>query len=281
MNPLIVYLDQNHWIHLSQDYYKRSKSTDETYQELIEKIRSAVNQNRAIFPVSIFHVAETLLANDVSRRERLFQFVAEISRGWIISSTWTIIPLELEILISGMPNRINAFKKLDSLETLHGHLFPIEESRESAKRYEERIIEYAQRIEGSRLKKDGKPYSRKVLRIMYARNLISDFQKELFNFSQKYELGVDMLVEKLGLFENVPVLDVQLTLTTERDRNLNKPVSPNDMVDLSHLSVAIPYCNIVVPDSHWASLAKIKRLGLEKKYGAKILEKLSHLENYL
>lgn len=281
MNPFFVYLDQNHWIHLSQDYYQRSKSIDRSYQELIGKISLAVKQNRAVFPVSIFHASEMLLAKDISRRERLFQFVAEISRGWIIASTWNIIPLELEILISGLPNRVNAFKKLDSLEALHDHFFPVAENRESAKRYKERTIEYAQRIERGRVKKDGKPYSRKALRIMYARNLFPDIQEELFNFSQKYKIDVDTLVEKLGLFENVPALDVQLTLTIERDRNLNKPVSPNDMVDLSHLSVAIPYCDIVVPDSHWASLAKIERLGLEKKYSIKILEKLSQLENYL
>ena len=281
MNPFIVYLDQNHWIHLSQDYYQRSKSTDESYQELIEKIRLAVNQNRAIFPVSIFHAVEMLLANDISRRERLFQFVAEISHGWITAPTWEIVPLELEILISGKPNRVSAFKKLDSLEALHDHLFPVEENKESAKRYKERTTEYAQRIERARIRKDGKPYSREALRFFYARNLIPDIREELFNFSQEYEIDVDAFVEKLGLFENIPVLDVQLTLTTERERNLNKPVSPNDIVDLSHLSVAIPYCDIVIPDSYWASLAKIERLGLEEKYSVKILEKLSQLENYL
>jgi len=281
MNPLIVYLDQNHWIHLSQDYYQRNKSTNVSYRELIEKISLAVNQNRAIFPVSIFHLLESFLANDLSKRERLFQFVAEVSQRWIIASPWNIVPLELEILISGLPKRVNAFKKLDSLDALHDHLFPVDENKETAKRYKGRTIEYAQRIERARIKNDGKPYSRKTLRFMYARNLILDIQEELFNFSQKYEFDVDTFVEKLGLFENVPALDVQLTLTTERDRNLNKPVSPNDLVDLSHLSVAIPYCDVVVPDSHWASLAKIERLGLEEKYNTKILAELSQLENYL
>ena len=281
MNPLFVYLDQNHWIHLSQDYYLRSKSTDKSYQELIEKIKLAVNQNRAIFPVSIFHAVEILLANDTSRRERLFQFIAEISRGWIIASPWNIVPLELETLISEIPNRVVAFKKLDFLESLHKHLFPVGENRESAKKYKEKIIEYAQRTEKARIRKDGKPYSREALRFFYARNLIPAIQEELFNLSQKHEIDVDKFVEKLGLFENVQVLDVQLTLTTERDINFNKPVSPNDLVDLSHLSVAIPYCDIVVPDSYWASLAKIERVGLEEKYGTKILKKLSRLENYL
>ena len=282
MKPLFTYLDQNHWIHLSQDYHQRNKSTNISYQNLIEKISLAVEQNRAIFPISIFHAVETLLSNDLSKRERLLKFVDEISQGWIIAPPWNVIPLELNVLASSTAKRqINVFKKLDSPERLHTFLLSTNENKKTNRKYNEGIKNYAQVIGKARIKKDGKPYSRKALRCLYAKNLLLNIQEELFELSEKHQIGADKLVSILGLFENVPVLDVQLTLTTERDRNLNKPISANDLVDLSHLSVAIPYCDIVIPDNSWASLAKIKRLELEAKYETIILENLSLLENHL
>jgi len=282
MKPLFIYLDQNHWIHLSQEYHQRNKSTNASYQNLIRKISLAVKQNKAIFPISIFHAVETFLANDPSKQERLLDFAAEVSQGWVIAPPWNVVPFELDILASGTrKKRVNVFEKLDSPERLYDFLFSANQYREANIKYKERTKDFAQRIGRARIRKDGKPYSRKALRYLYARNLFSDIKEELFELSAKHEIGADKLVTLLGLFENVPVLDVQLTLTTERDRNLNKPVSTNDMVDLSHLCVAIPYCDIVIPDNFWASLAKIKRLGLEGKYQTKILESLSLLENQL
>jgi len=65
-------------------------------------------------------------------------------------------------------------------------------------------------------------------------------------------------------FQCIYSLDVLLSLTTRRDRDLVRPIRRNDWRDMLGLSIAMPYCNLVVFENHWGHAAKA--LKLDEKY---------------
>ena len=66
-------------------------------------------------------------------------------------------------------------------------------------------------------------------------------------------------------FESIHTLDVQLTLSIARDRDLQRTIPPNDLRDLYWLGIAIPYAKLVVTENHWGNLVRANHL--ETKYG--------------
>lgn len=280
LKPFIVYLDQMHWVDLAKAYHKRDKGK---YLPLLKQIQLAIQEKRIIFPLSIFHVLEALKNQNVPRRERFAQAIVEISQGWIIAPPWQVVPQELEIAVMGLldkqPHILKEYPSLDKVEALFT-IYEASENQATIKKYKTVVGNYACKIEAAR-QQNGKAFTREALRYLYARNLIVSLAPDLTNLSAKYRKSPEELIDILGMFENVPTLNVQLELATARDRNLNKPVDPNDIEDISFLSVAIPYCDIVITENSWADYATRKQLQLNKKYNTIILSNLLELENYL
>jgi hypothetical protein len=73
--------------------------------------------------------------------------------------------------------------------------------------------------------------------------------------------GRDILKE---FFQRISSLDVLLSLTAARNKDLVRPIHRNDFKDVLGLSVAMPYCNLVVSENHWGHMAKA--LKLDEKY---------------
>lgn len=267
------------WIYLAETYYGRNGSLSAKYNLVLDKIFKSIESQSSIFPISIFNIVEAETHRNASHRKMFAEFVAKISNGWVFLPPWKIVPQELEKLVSGEENRdIQFIRQTDSKDDI-ASLFVSGEKDFDFSKYDEKISSYASIIEQARRNKSGKAYNRKVLRYYYARNLIIDLQNELMALSQKYEKSVDELVEIMGLFENIPVLDVQLNLVMERDRNLEKRVEKNDMVDISFISVAIPYSDVVITENQWVNFAN--RTHLDKKYNVSLLHDLMELEAVL
>ena len=68
----------------------------------------------------------------------------------------------------------------------------------------------------------------------------------------------------------LPSQHVLLELLFAAHRNLNYTFRQHDRVDLMDLALSIPYCDIVVPDAHWAHLANSSRLAFE--HGTQVLK---------
>jgi len=83
-------------------------------------------------------------------------------------------------------------------------------------------------------------------------------------------LGKERLMEFMS---EVPTLDVEIEIATTRDDHWNRKVDPNDMVDISVLSVAVPYCDILVTEKFWAHVVKTKHL--DEKYDTFVTYELS------
>jgi len=80
-------------------------------------------------------------------------------------------------------------------------------------------------------------------------------------------------------FEDMPATNVSFRLTYARDELFERKVQPNDIADINHLAGAIPYCDIVVTEKTFGSMAQ--KLGLDKKYGCTVLRSLKELNKMI
>ncbi|MEU3918967.1 hypothetical protein [Streptomyces sp. NPDC029004] len=86
--------------------------------------------------------------------------------------------------------------------------------------------------------------------------------------------------EATGHFVDVmPSADVYVTLTTAAHRNRDKSWEPNDIFDIDALSIAVPYCDIVVTERHASHV--LRTAHMPTKVGTEIVTKLSDLVSWL
>lgn len=314
MKPHLIYLDQNKWIDLARAYHGHKGGTQ--YRSLLQQIKLAVRANRAIFPLTFSHLVETRKAKNLSRRKRLAQVMVEISQGWTLAPPSS---QELTVAIANLFDKqpaaqptmlgqgilfalgisseelqtnlgiseteaLHLQKTVDSSKGLSLFLMGHDESlnAQAVSAYEAIAKSLAQRVEKARAK--GKAYSETIRKRAYVADLTYHLQPELAKILAQYgksfadfmNLGRDKL---MAFFETVPTLDVEIELATERDKNWTRRIDSNDMEDISFLSVAIPYCDIVITEKFWVDLAKRKQL--DQKYNTVILSNLLDLESYL
>ena len=105
---------------------------------------------------------------------------------------------------------------------------------------------------------------------MLKENNIQSKLREILNSKQDFEL----------FLEYVPSSNVLVRLTYTRDEESSeRSVQPNDIIDVAHLSGAVPYCDIVVMEKMFASICK--RIKLDKKYDCQVLSSLKELNELI
>jgi hypothetical protein len=90
------------------------------------------------------------------------------------------------------------------------------------------------------------------------------------------DLGPERMTE---FWTHVPSIDAQMELEFYRDRQWTRAVSHNDLCDLWHLVLAIPYCDLVVTEKLWTRAAQETRLG--RKYETAVFSDLAALADVL
>jgi hypothetical protein len=80
-------------------------------------------------------------------------------------------------------------------------------------------------------------------------------------------------------FEDMPSLFCLFALSYRRDQLIQRPIDINDINDIWALSMAIPYCDIVVTESMWASIASQAKL--DRKYSTLVLSSTEKLVDLL
>lgn len=78
-----------------------------------------------------------------------------------------------------------------------------------------------------------------------------------------------------NLLESLPSRWVTSELRRVRLRNRQQPWTKSDLNDVLALSIAVPYCDIVVTERQWAR--HINQLGLAERYGTTVLHDLTEL----
>jgi hypothetical protein len=316
VKPTWIYLDQNKWIDLSRAYHSRKGG--EHYRRTLEAARKAVVTNRARFPLASNHFIETQRSSDPDKRARLAQVMAKISQGWTLAPSKAIVPTLIQLEIAKVFNKCTSVEKpqiygkgvhfafgeiaevsseLDNAEfmksvlqllispsvvelTLRG----IDEGARTrtVKQIDSSAGGFAQRIEQSR--KISKSLSKTMRRRVYVAELTTILSPEIYtalesidlHFSDFLSLGKHRMTE---FIRSIPPLDVEIELFTERNEHWDRQIDANDTRDIDFLSVAIPYCGVVVTELFWVSIAK--RTGLDRKYGTIMLSDLAALPNYL
>lgn len=112
---------------------------------------------------------------------------------------------------------------------------------------------------------------------------IADFLPALMAVCKRNAIDLDEVLtgkERIHRFlESLPSRWVSRELRRVRLRNPEQPWHPHDLNDVNALSIAVPYCDIVVTERQWA--AHINKEGLAEKYGTTVLHDLTKLTDHL
>ena len=141
------------------------------------------------------------------------------------------------------------------------------EKIDSASRFLKGASEFSKKVEKARTFL--RPYSVAVRKRAYAADLANTLDDEIRSSLAKNGRSYDEFLalgrsRLTAFFTDIPCLDVEIEIGSQRNGFWNRSVDPNDLIDLSFLSVAIPYCDFVVTEKFWVDLAI--RANLHNKY---------------
>ncbi len=121
-------------------------------------------------------------------------------------------------------------------------------------------------------------------RVTAAKFLVDYVGPKLFTVLQDLNVDITKVITKEmsrkeidTFFQSIASTYVSFILTFRRDLNKHRKIQPNDINDIGFLSMAIPYCDVVVTESMWSSIAEQEKL--DKLYGTRILGSLEELDS--
>jgi hypothetical protein len=75
--------------------------------------------------------------------------------------------------------------------------------------------------------------------------------------------------------QDFPAIYTHVNLTVERDIQRHRDIQPNDLNDIMALSVAIPYCDVVVTENFWAHIAS--QVGVDDLYNTEVTSNIEEV----
>ncbi|WP_433524030.1 hypothetical protein ACQPZ2_01985 [Nocardia pseudovaccinii] len=112
---------------------------------------------------------------------------------------------------------------------------------------------------------------------------IADFIDPLMERCQRHGISMDEVFRDKEtireLLQRIPSRWVSSELRRVRLRNPQQPWTKNDLNDILALSIAVPYCDVVVTERQWSR--HINHLGLAEQYGTTVLHDLTELTEVL
>lgn len=303
----VIYLDQNHWINIAKEYY--NPSTKVSDQKISHLILNSSNNKKAIFPLSIVHLNETLSRINYQSRVKLVKFMIKVSKGYTIYPSYSPLfdPEVLQVALKKFGTPIENFAKIiiakgilnmlgvkgDSFNTdkvvsqiLTNKLFA--NKNLSIRKMQSDYVEEMNKNRLELMKNtDKKSRLDKILYDFYVGEIVSRFKKLYFKLPSHKQNEITELFQEVNnkrdtedimkFLENMPALYCVFNMTYQRD--ILRPVKINDINDIQALSIAIPYCDIVVTDREMASFAYRAELG--KKFDTTIFFSAEKLLNVI
>ena len=137
-----------------------------------------------------------------------------------------------------------------------------------------------EQAQSARLNEDGGRWRRGRLRdLIAARELLIEFQNILPPALAARRLTLEQLGPDLeaarAFIRSMPSTEVSIEMKTAWHRNGDKRWTPNDIYDIDALSLAVPYCDIVVTEKGCHHLLNAARLG--ERMHTVILRRLEEL----
>jgi hypothetical protein len=303
--PLLVYLDLNKWIDLAHAESGTARGKD--YEPALKAAERLVSEGQAIFPLSSAHFFEVAKIGNDNQRRTLARLMVRLSLGNFLLPASALIGPELRRVIGVRFQRAvvdtptlaltrsiqKSFVSEDELSTseqfndlMLDSPFVLEELLATARtspKFLDRWKRFAEgHEEGRALRWDA---SKAVRKRAYCALVTMGIQDRLALALAEFNLTMGIL-ETLGqngcvaLLEAVPFLDIEINLHVERNEHRDRPIAPNDEIDLGFLSMAVPYCHVVITEKFWTNL--IHRLKLDQKYDTFVssdLNDILHLDH--
>jgi hypothetical protein len=316
MAPKWVFLDQNHWIYLAKAFW--GKAQKPAHEGLPAQFMGLVKADAVRLPVDVVHLIECNRDEQPDRRHRLALVLEQYSQGWFIASWASIVRAELAraLQLAFSPERVlpsptvfgkgwpfgfsdelradfgeKSTSSLDELlriaiqpEALYRLLTRSNESNRLRQKQHSTELSILNATAAERLRAIRKPYGKDLHRRAQYAGYTYDFQDELSaalasmgrTLADFMALGIEELARFWSL---VSSLDVDCELTLYRDRQWHRTVDPNDVRDIAHLVVAVPYCDVVVVERFWARA--LEETGLAAKYDVSVCTDLAEITTRL
>jgi hypothetical protein len=315
--PKGLYLDQNKWIDLARAHY--GKPEGKPFQDALRAVRTGVESGKLVVPFSIVNAIEAMIPRDAGRRERLARFMVALSGNRTILPEESVCQWEIRNAVGrlvgrGSPTAVRPlviqFGAAHALGLTIQVLGPATETEVAIQhiRSSEMTVSFLmmasdkrERIQQARAGEagavsvfEGDRARATTLSLEQRRRL--EFEGLLFG-TGPYQPALVLALEELGLtvqdfrgrvhsaedamrfLADIPSLDVLLTLRLARDQDLVRPIDRNDIRDLDWLSVAVPYCNVVVSENYWGH--QVRATGLDRKYGTMLMTDVRKLPQQL
>lgn len=306
-----IYLDQNKWIDLSRAHHKRQDGA--AFEDILRNLELAVADDSVILPLGASHFIETAKHGDSSARKRIASTMVQLGKGWTIAPQSNLVRREIRSALLSVFNVKKASKPPQPFGRGVGFAFgepervtdssiawcradrfpeemmianvrtaltsPFESMRKRGINGVESIADsFVDRVELVRSKL--KSLSSTLQKRYYYAELLYQLRSELdlalgsagISASSFMDAGRSKLVE---FWQSVPTMDTETELFVSRNRHWDRSVEANDIRDIAFLSVAIPYCDIVVTEKFWVAVAE--QTGLSKKYNTTMLANLGDL----
>jgi len=272
-------------IHLMETYKKRNPvKRDEMLDFMIE-----VSQGYAIVPyinIQNFEIRQAVLKQVGLPYKNVIQYVIGKGIPYIMGKKPEIInkdgnrpefPKDLQDKIREAIYDIEAFKLCvknnEYIKAVREHL-----TRERAlvKKIENRIKRDMDFVKDKKLRKEF------TLLRLFQEIIIPEMEKVAKELClDPWEIMPPNVSKKrvYDFIQNIPSLYTSWILQFRRDVQCQGKIKPSDINDIAALSMAIPYCDIVVTENMWADIAKKEKL--VQLYNTTILDSLSGLNKYL
>jgi len=319
-----VYLDQNAWIALLREDEGKTHADD--VMKALETARKAAAAGRAIFPLSLVHLIETLRRRDKSSRDQLAELMYELSRGTCIipysrmitkeianlACRWAGLPTsELKATVPGISYLFGeragvSFHPSQELPPDLVRRLPALKRMLEAKVNDPSIVLWALKNEAvisDRIR--NRSYDLRYVSLMEKTRQVEFLTKDpilrrqrsaalyfgqailpkLLRLALDAGLSRRIIEEKLNpyrieeVLKEIPTAYTTWTLTYRRDIQKNRPIDKNDLADIFALSIAIPYCDVVVTENEWTRIAMMDKL--DQLYEVRIIRSVGGLAEHL
>jgi hypothetical protein len=311
----IVYLDQNAWIELAKLYYGHPSDID---KKLLQTILESSNSGTAVFPISLIHLSELTNTAKTRWRKELLSLMLEISKYYTLTPYWNKLrELEIKNLIlreldlppinvrsyfvrKGFSHLMGATPTIKSKSINPEILIELNQKLQMAlndpeiflnlahKVYKDNKREHVATVQEFELIRErlsrfkDNQYRRKVF---LWQNIVATILPKLNSFLAEMNLPLN-LAEKIfdkydadDFLSKLPTALCEFTLMFQRDQQSFRAIQVNDSYDIWHLTLAIPYSDIVVTEKMWTTIAKNTKL--DEKCNTVILSSIHDLKKYL
>lgn len=287
-----IYLDLNKWVELSRGWYAGEGEIYDLVCELKEKI---VN-NEIIIAVSLINFNETLKGMNENRRNKLLEFIFDMSQGNAIAPfrDW-IIEYEIEnLFLEKLGKRVNfqskvikkgvsgiigmeaklvddvseemekeLMEKVNSLETFK-LMYSTQKSADRARETSAYLEGKTAKVEEVRKKERSGTNKQKQSEEVF-KTFFRDFVVPgIIKFYPKYGFSITNVNMDIGELKEVmkkfPAIYTYYSLLEGRDRNLNRKIQHHDLNDVMSFTMGIAYCDIVFGEKMFVNIARHSKL---------------------